>query len=434
MEGPEPLAREITALGIWLLVVNGMIGAGIFGVPAGAARLTGVFSPWMFVLCGLLIAPVILSFGEVSSYFRGTGGPVRYTQTAFGPFVGFQTGWALYVARVTAFAANINLLVSSVAYFWSGADQGVLRLVLLFAISGGLTLVNVTGTKDAMRSLGVLTVLKFIPLVLLVVVGLPRTDLSVFVTTGATLPSYTNVGAAALFIIYAYVGWESALIPAGEARAPARDMPRALLWGLGVVAVLYLLIQAVSVAVLPELAASERPLVDVAHVLLGPVGALILTVGVVVSVGGNIASAMFTAPRMTYMLAREGSLPAWLGSVHPRFQTPMASIVLYGTLTFLLASVGTFAWLALISSVTRLLTFVLCIGAIPRLRSQFGDAPDRFHLPGGYAIPLLGMAVCLWLLAQVNQSAVGATAVFLVVGTVLYGIARWRLATPPHSS
>jgi amino acid transporter len=118
----EPLVRQLSAAGIWLLAVNGMIGAGIFGVPAGVAALAGAWSPLVFLACGFLLAAVILCFGELASYFRGTGGPILYLREAFGPMAGFQAGWAFYIARLTAFAANLNLLVAALAYFWAPAE------------------------------------------------------------------------------------------------------------------------------------------------------------------------------------------------------------------------------------------------------------------------------------------------------------------------
>lgn len=420
----EPLLRQFTGLGIWLLVINGMIGAGIFGMPAEAARLTGAFSPVVFVFCGLLIGTVMLCFGEVASYFRTTGGPILYTRTAFGPLVGFQTGWALYVARLTAFAANINLLVSSVAYFWEPADGGAARLLLLFAICAGLTWVNVIGAKQAMHSVGALTVLKFLPLLLLVGFGITHLEPGTFRATADSVPGYSDFGAAALLVMYAYVGFESALIPAGETRDPGRAMPLALFWALGIVTVLYVLVQAVSVAALPDLAESTRPLVDVGAVLLGPAGAVLLTAGVVVSVGGNVAGTMISAPRMSYALAREGSLPAWFGAVHPGFRTPHLSVVFFGAAAFLLAIYGSFAWLAGMSALTRVLIYLLCIGAIPTLRRRYGDSPARMNLPGGYAIPALAAGLCLWLLAQVEPRAFLVTAAFLAVGAALYALSR----------
>lgn len=400
-----------------------MIGAGIFGVPAEAARLTGLFSPFVFLLCGLLFAPVVLSVAEVASYFRHTGGPILYARTAFGHLAGFQTGWAFWVARVTAFAANLSLLISSLAYLWPGADRGAARVALLFVLCVAFTWVNVVGAKQAVRSVGFLTVLKLIPLVALVLLGLSHLGPTSFPLAEAALPGRSEVGAAALFLIYAYVGWESALVPAGEATNPGRDMPRALLWALGVATVLYVLIQAVAVAALPDLASSERPLVDAAAALIGPVGAVLLLGGVVASVGGNVAASMLSTPRLTYALARDGGLPAWFGAVHPRFHTPANSVVFLGVVVFALAVVGEFAWLAGMSAVVRLLIYLVCIGALPHVRRHRADAPGRLRLPGGYALPLLAIGVCVWLLTQVTLRGALVTAAFLAVGGVLYA---WR--------
>ena len=420
----ERLVRQFSAVAIWLLVVNGTIGAGIFGLPAEAARLTGAWSPLMFVLCGLLMAPIILCFGEVASYFRNTGGPILYATTAFGPFVGFQTGWALYVARVTSFAANINLVISSLGWFWPAADAGGIRVALLLAICAALTWVNVIGARQAMRSVGVLTVLKLVPLLALVAFGLSRLDVGALVAPATPLPAYGDIGAAALLLIYAYVGWESALIPAGEARDPTRDIPRALIWGLAVTTALYVLVQAVCVSALPGLGDSPRPLVDVAAVVLGPAGAAVLTAGVIASVGGNVAASMFSAPRITYSMSIENNLPAWFGAVHPRFLTPANSVVAYGVLVFVAAAFGSFAWLAGMSALTRLGIYLLCIGALPRLRRLPGDPAGRLHLPGGWGIPVAAATVCAWLLAQVHWDAVLVTLAFLAVGAALHLFAR----------
>jgi len=429
--GDEPLVRQLSALGIWLLAINGMIGAGIFGLPAEAARLTGVFSPLVFLLCGACMAPVMLSFGEVASYFRGTGGPILYTRTAFGSIVGFQTGWALYVGRLSAVAANINLLLSSVSYFWEPADNGIVRMLLLLLICTGLTWVNVTGTRQAMRSVGVLTVLKFLPLAVLVGSAVAWLDSAAFWPSAPRMPAQSELGAAVLLLIYAFVGWESALIPAGETRNPQRDMPRALVSALIVTTALYVIVQAVSVAALPGLAQSSRPLIDVGGVLLGPVGALLLAAGVVVSVGGNVASAMFSAPRLTYALARGGALPAWFGAVHSRFLTPHRSVIFFGVVVFALAVLGSFTWLAGISVLTRVLIYLLCIGTIPSLRRRFAGLPGHVRLPGGLAIPLAAIGLCLLLLTQVRLEALLVTALFLAVGTLLYLCGSRRLSGKP---
>lgn len=425
MKAPaEPLLRQLSVVALWLLIVNGMVGAGIFGLPAEAARLAGDFSPWVFVICAALMFPIILTFAQLSSHFGGTGGAMLYAGTAFGPMVEFQAGWAFYIARLTAFSANLNLLVVTLGYFWPLAAQGAMRITLLFVTCALFTLINVTGAKRAINWLGALTVLKFLPLIGVIAFGLHHLNPAVLAPVVPASTSATELGAAILLVIYAYVGFESGLVPAAEARRPQRDMPRALLVALLTVSLLYAGVQAVSMAVLPNLAESAQPVVAVADVLLGPLGAVLLTAGILVSVGGNLLGSAFTTPRVTYRLALDGYLPRWLGAVHPKYNTPAWSIIAYGVLCFLLAVKGSFAWLAGLSVLTRILLYLCCIGAVPRIRRRFADDAGALRLPGGYTIPLIAAGVCLALLTRVDGAAWLVTAAFLGVGSVLYLVAR----------
>ena len=428
-ESREKLPRNLGLGGIWLLAVNGLIGAGIFGLPSGAANLAGAYSPLVYVLCALLMLPIILCFAELASYFRNTGGPIRYSTEAFGTFAGFQAGWLFYLSRVVSFAANSVLLVDSIGYFWSGATEGAGRLLLLALICGGLTFINVIGSVRAIRSLAILTVLKLAALFLLVGVGVILLGGEVLPRFESEIPAVGSLGAATLLLVYAFSGFESAVIPAGESRNPARDMPLALLLALGTVALLYVVIQMVSMAAVPDIADSTSPLLDAASALIGPIGAIVLMLGVIASVGGNLVGAMFSTPRLAYALALDGSLPRWFGVVHQRFLTPANSIVFYGSLAFLLAVFGSFVWLAATVVFSRLIIYMLTCAAVPRLRRTHGDSRG-FVLPGGYLVPVLGLAACAWLTMQVGRDSFLLTALCIVVGTFLYALAR-RQNRPP---
>ncbi|MBL0921036.1 MAG: APC family permease [Phycisphaerales bacterium] len=431
---PESLRRQLTLLGLWLLVVNGMIGAGIFGIPADAQRLAGAFSPWLFALGAILIAPIMLCFAQLSSAFTGTGGPVLYAQTAFGPFVGFQIGWAFYIARLTASAANINLLVATIGFFWQEPMGPAVRVGLLLFTCAVLVWLNVAGARTAMRSLGFLTVVKLLPLLVLAAIGLTALDRALFASFSST-PKPADLGAAILLVIYAYVGFESGLVPAGESRRPQRDMPRALVLALVGVGAVYFLIQAAAQRIVPDLAASPRPIVEAGEALLGRAGAVVVVVAIIASVGGNLLGSVFSAPRVTYCLALERQLPPCFALVHPRRQTPWVSIVVYGGAIFGLAATGSFARLAVLSVFTRLLIYIVCIAAMPRVSASAREDSGVFRLPGGHAIPALALLVCLALLTQVSRNSVLATAVLLAVGTALFWIASVRRrSTPPPPS
>ncbi len=425
---PEPLLRQLGLWSLWLIIINGMIGAGIFGTPAGAQRLAGDFSPWIFALGALCIAPIMLCFVQLSSAVSSTGGPIVYARTAFGPFVGFQIGWATYIARLTAFAANLNLLVASLSYFWPGSVGPALRIGLMLVLCAGFVWVNIVGAKTTMRSLGGLTALKLLPLLAIAGIGLFRLDRE-FIAAAASPPSAGDLGAAMLLVIYAYVGFEAGLVPAGESNNPQRDLPRALLLALVICSGLYVLVQVAAQRLVPDLAASERPLVDAGRAVLGPAGATIVVLGIIASVGGNLLASMFSAPRLTYRLALDAQLPSAFAAVHPKHNTPWFSVVMYGAASFGLAVTGGFVWLAVLSVFTRLLIYMTCIASMPRVRAA-AIGPGVIRLPAGLVIPMVAMLVCVALLTRVSRDSLIATAVLLATGTVLYGVAWLRRGSP----
>jgi len=419
----ESLPRTLGIWSVWLLAVNGLIGAGIFGLPSEANRLAGEYSVFVYLLCALLFLPIVYCFAELASVFHGTGGPIRYSKEAFGPLAAFQTGWLLYVSRVVAFAANSALLVDNIGYFWPAARAGSGRILLLTAICGGLTFFNVIGSVRAMRSLALLTVIKISALLLIVVAGIGFLGAEVLPGFESAAPSASNFGAAALLLIYAYAGFENAVIPAGETRNPSRDMPLALLLSVGTVTVLYVLIQIISEAAVPGIAASSSPLLDAAGVLIGPAGGVLLMLGVIASVGGNLIVNMFGTARTTYALSLDGNLPRWFGAVNPKFQTPTNSIVCFGVLALLLALFGSFRWLVATVVFSRLIVYVLVCVAVPLLRKQYPGLRG-FRAPGGYLMPILGIAACGWLTWHVAFDSLVLTGLTMVGGAALYFAAR----------
>ena len=419
----EKLLRQLALPGLWLLIINGMIGAGIFGLPGELARLAGPGSVWIFLLCALMIAPIMLCFMQLASYFRGTGGPILYASSAFGPMAGFQVGWLYYISRVLSFAANLNLLLTSLGYFWPGSMDPALRVALAFAICSLMVLCNVVGTRGAIGVLGSLTVLKVVPLIIVVAIGLVAGDIGSLLPA-APAPGIEDLGAALFLVIYAYVGFEGGLVPAGEARHPQRDLPRALLLALVVCALLYASIQAVALARLPTLSTSARPLVDLAASLMGEAGALFMLLAIIASVGGNLLGAMFSTPRLTYRMALDGFLPAALGRVHPRFHTPATSIILYGVASFGFAVSGGFVWLAGLSVFARIILYVVCVAAMPRLQRRHRSEPGALRLPGGMLWMGLALLVCAVLLWQVTLQSLAVTAGCVLAGLLLFAWTR----------
>ncbi|MEQ8206260.1 MAG: APC family permease, partial [Woeseia sp.] len=268
-DNPKQLLRSIGFLGITALALNGVIGAGIFALPASIAAQAGPWSPWLFLIVGVLVITIVLTFAELSSYFKETGGPVLYTSTAFGPLVGFSTGWILFLSRMTAFAANTAAMATYLGAVIPWFGDGIGRAVLVISVGAGLTYANYVGVRDGVRTLAIFTFMKLTPIVLMILLGLQYVSADTLFP--GNFPSLDDLGGTTLLLIYAYVGFESTTIISGEAKNPKQAMPRALVSTIVMIAVLYFLIVLVYISVLPD-ADGSQTLIDVGEVLAGTAG------------------------------------------------------------------------------------------------------------------------------------------------------------------
>lgn len=412
------LRREIGRVGVATIAMNGVIGSGIFALPAVAILQAGHFSPWIFLLCGLLILSVALSLARAASFFEITGGPVVYTTKAFGRFVGFQTGLLIYVSRVAAIAASANLLVSHAAALWSPLAAGAPRVAAIAGFISLATMLNAAGVRSGMAAVYVISVLKLLPLLLLMVVGVPSVEWSL--VAGAEVVTPATLGSTMLVMMYAFIGFEFSLISAGETRDARAAIPRTLVGTVLAIAICYFLIQLVAVSVGPDLGRSETPLVDIAARLMGPLGALALGLGVIFSISGGSFTSLLTAPRLTFALSRDGSLPAWFGKVSEGTRAPVNSILFCGLFSLALALSQGFLWLITLSTFVRLVTYALCIASLPVIERRVAAEKDQFSLPGGLAIPAVGFVLTVWLIGHSTAENFLIAGAVVAVGTAIF--------------
>jgi amino acid transporter len=403
------LRREVGVWGAAFLVLNGMIGAGIFGLPGRLDAAVGSFAPWLLLIAGAGVMLVAFCYADLASRFDVSGGPQLYAGAAFGPFVGFQAAWMSYVSRAAAMAANATVLSAYAGSIWRPLDGAATIIVTISA----MTLINVFGIRRAIQALGGLTVLKLAPLALIVALALVQAPLP-----APTLPRFSAVEGVALAAIYAFVGFEAVTIPAGETRDPKRAIPRALLLTVAGVTLIYVLVQLAYTA--SGLDDSATPLAGLAAQSLGPFGSLLVALTAIVSVLSNQLNIVTSVSRLTFSLAEQGLLPQWFGRISPRFATPVNSIVAIGGLGLALALTGTFVTLAVISSLSRLFTYLACVAAVPRLDHLEG----RVRWGRGVALPLTAGALCLWAATQSKPEEWQAFGAFMLGGSILYLLAR----------
>ena len=423
-EGKGHLVRAIGFLGIAVLALNSVIGGGIFGLPARVVERIGIASPWLFLVVGVLVVTIVLTFAELASYFRDSGGPVLFTTKAFGPFVGFGTGWIYYISRIAAFAANSNLLADYLGSLWSPVATGVGRVAVIVTVCAALTWANYVGVKDGVRMLSVLTVLKLAPILLLILVGLPYVSAETVVPS--EMPPVDELGGTILLMIFAFVGFESTTIVSGESKDPRRSLPSALVQTTLFIGAFYFLVVLVYVAVLPNVSDGQGTLVALGGYLLGPIGAVAITLAAVFSISGNLGAILLAVPRLTFALAEQRMLPNWFGRVHPRYATPGNSILFLGGFSLLLALSGSFVFLAVASALTRLITYILSIAALPIIRRQATEEERKhvYRVKGGYTIPALAMAISVWIAAQSELDAWLLTGGLFALGLLLFAATR----------
>jgi basic amino acid/polyamine antiporter, APA family len=423
MTTPDPpssrsgLVATLGRLDLTTLVVNTVIGGGIFGLPVLIADQLGALSLLGYLAAAVGIAVIVLCFAEVSAQFTAAGGPYLYAREAFGPFMGLQVGWVTWLMRIAATGANANLFVMYLEILWQPARLAFVRWTIITALFAIPTFINIRGVRQGATTNNLFVAAKLIPLLVFVAVG-------VFFIDPHGFASWHPAGhwqwfQAILLLVFAFGGFDNAVLPASEMHDPRRDTWFALLVGMGIVTVVYVLIQAVFQGTVAAGTATDHPLATAAAHFLGAPGKWLMAIAAMVSVWGWFSATMLGTPRLTFALGERGDFPRFFSAVHPRFRTPYISILCYAGFGWILALSGSFAWNASLSAVARLLTYGATCGALPVFRRRNPHA-EVFRAPAGYLISACGVAFCVVLLTQM-----GLLDFIILAGTVLLAALTW---------
>jgi len=424
------LRRELGRWDLTAIGINQVIGGAVFAQPAVLAAHAGAWSPWMVAAIGLASMLIALSFAEVGSRFDRTGGPYLYTRAAFGRFAAFEVGWMLWFTRAASWAAVINVLATSLGYYWPALRAGGPRAFAITAIIVLIAAINIRGIRQSSIVVNVLTIGKIVPLVVFIAIGLFAIDPSRLAIHQPLTAS--GAAASALLLIFGFGGYEVVPVVAGEARDPRKAVPFALILTIAIVAAIMTLAQIVALGTLPDLASSSTPLVSAAAVFMGAGGAALIVFGATASASGNNMGQALSGPRNLYALAENGDLPAFFGRVHPRFRTPVTAVLFTAAVSLVLALSGRYAALATVSAISRLVVYLFTCASTIRLRHpRFAGRvpPPLFMVPLGPTVPALAIVVALTILAGATPQQLRAGAIALAAGAALYAIARFTSPT-----
>jgi APA family basic amino acid/polyamine antiporter len=422
-ESSSGLVRTIGRWSLSALIVNSVIGGGVFGLPSVVAGRLGKYASLAYLLAAAGIALVAACLSEVASQFSETGGPYLYARTAFGRFWGIQIAWMTWLSRLAAASGTANLFATYLAELFPRAVQPVYRVTILSTLIGLLAVINYRGVRSATRVSDFLTSVKIFLLLIFIGAGLGWLIAHGQVAPaplGHTIALRDWLGAI-LVLVFAYGGFEAVFFASGEMRDPRKDSAAALFYALIVVTTIYTLVQVVINGTLANPTATERPLAESARHIFGNGAAAAIACGALVSIYGYLGANMLHTPRLTFALAERGDFPRFFAAVHPRFRTPHVSIIVYTMLLLTFTVVGNFRWNITLSAVARLLTYASFTAALLVLRKKRPEA-DAFRLRGGYLIAILTLAFCVLLFLQTPLSNLS-----IVLGVIVIAALNWLL-------
>ncbi len=415
----------VRAVGVWGLaasIVNLIIGGGIFRIPSdpAVAGLLGAAAPLAYLMCAVAMGFVVLCMAEAGSRVSLTGGPYMYVETAFGPYAGFLVGVLIWMIGATAVPAISMIFADNFARLVPGFDSQAAKVGLLVVTYAVVVWINVRGVKQGTRLIGVATVVKLLPLVLLIVVGLFGVHTEYLKPTA--MPPKRDFARAAMVLVFVFAGFESALVPSGEVTDSSRTVPRALLLAMGMVTLLFVALQLVVQGILgPHLVGSPTPLADAAAVVMGPWGARLFAVAVVLSTFGFMTGMALAMPRALFAFARDGFAPRFFAGVHPRFHTPHVAIISQAVLTVALAATGAFERLVVLANLAALLAYLGCCAAAFELhRRDVRGVGEPFRLRGGNVIPVIAGLLVIALLSSITLREWRVAGLVLAVASLVF--------------
>lgn len=416
----ERTATVLRGIGRWDLValmVNISIGAGMLGLPAKLFDLTHIYSLLVLVLCALLIGSIALCFAEVGSRFSDSGGPYLFARTALGPLPGFVVGWLYWISRVLTFATICNLLVIYVSRYAPVLHAEGFRVAIVSIVVGSITAIHLLGIRHATIAGNALTLLK---ISFLAAFGLAGLYSGSALPAATVAPRFDDLSDAMLLAVFAFVGFEAALVSAGETRNPRRDVPFAIAASLLIILMLYLGVQFVCVATVPGLAQSQTPLTDAAVALWGPAGEHLIAAGAVVIMLGSLNGGFLATTRLPFAFAEQGDLPPILARVHARFRTPHVAILCSAVLVLVATLASSFLSAITLATSTRMVVYIAGCAALFALRRRTDVPPAAFVAPLGRTFATLAITLSIALLASASGGELMQLMIAAVSGVLIH--------------
>ncbi len=367
-----------------------------------------------------------LCYAEMGSRVSTSGGAYAYVEKAFGPYVGSLANTAFWFGTgILVSAALVNGVAEMISVPFPIVKEPLHRALVFAILLGFGAYINMLGVKRGMVGVKSINLIKLLPLVLLVVVGVWLIPAEHKIIGG--FPTWDKLGEATLLLFFTFTGGETSLNISSEMKKPHRTAPLGLMIGVVFLIAFFCLIQIVAQGILgPDLINhKEAPLAAAAEDIIGSWGSPLFIFAALVSILGTLYSILLVFPRVLFAGANDGILPRFLTKIHPRYGTPYWSIIVFAVIAFVIAVSGSFRQLIVYATAAILLMHLGVALAVIRFRIWEDPAiPVSFKIPGGLFVPVLTLVIILWFLSQSKSTELIGIGVALVVLSVFYFIRR----------
>lgn len=440
MEGDaRPETPELPrVLGLVHVVASGVgiiVGAGIYVLLAPAAEDAGGLVWLSFLISAVVCVFTAMSYAELSSMFSRTGGEYEYASHVFGRTITFMIGWAMSIGLVIA-GATVSLGFARYArYFWDVSERGLAFVILVVS-----ALVVIWGSARWSKLVVALSVAQVAGLVFVVVVGLTHTGAGDLLTGpgGSGWASFGGVMSAAALVFFAFIGFDEVATLSEETTDPTRTTPRALLWSLGISAVLYVLVSLAAVNVLGAsgLAGSSQPLTDVAAEAVGERAGSVMAAFAMLTTANTVILVLTAASRMVFAMSRRGDLPAG-GTRLTRSGSPAVAVVASAVVAAVFIAWGELKTIASATDFAIYAIFLSVNVMVIVLRRRRPDLERGFRSPwsvGGWPVlPVIGFAITVWMIALLDLEAIVIGLGLFAVGALVVAVRRPGRSTTPSA-
>ncbi|EQB86754.1 amino acid transporter [Clostridium punense] len=426
------LRRELGLGAAIAIVVGNCIGSGVFMAPASLARIsnpTTAIIAWLITSFGSLL--IALSFANLSSRIPVTGGPIAYTRTAFGEFPAFLIGWTYWIGAWVGNAAIITAFMSYFTYFVPSANTPLAAFLITSFVLWFFTIINILGVKNA-GIIGIITtILKVAALLVFLVIAIINFDPQYLSTVSSSeVSGMSSLPAAIAVALWAFVGLESATVPAGEIKNPEKNIKKSTIIGTLIAALIYILISVVAMGAMGQdvLAKSDAPLADIINASTnGTWGGTFIAIGAIISTLGATSGWILTTGRSAYAAAEEKLFPPIFAHVSKKFATPTASLIISGicaNILLILNYVGSlrsaFDFMILLGTLAFLPAYSFAAAAEIVLLKKFPGKFNFWNFLKNSFISLLAFAYSIYAIYGTGAEVVMYGFILMLVGIPFY--------------